>query len=166
MGKTTSASDPAPELKRAEKLAAKGRFHEAEKEIRAAIARRGDRPSLYARLGEVLEARAKSKEALEAYEKAVRLDKRYAPGFIGRGRIRMFDLCDGDGALKDLTKALTLDPGEADAWFLRGLCRLGTQHFEEAQQDFAEALKLDPALKDRIDKAVLDFMKNSDLSEA
>lgn len=158
--------DPAPKLERAKKLAAEGRFQEAEKEIRAAIARRGDAASLYVRLGEVLESREMGGEALEAYEKAVHLDKRYAPGFIGRGRIRMFELCDNDGSLKDFTKALELDPSEAEAWFLRGICRLGVQEIEAAQRDFKKAMGLRPGLKDRVDRAMLDYMEAADLPEA
>ncbi len=142
------------------------RLTEAEAAVRLAIKELDGNAALYSHLGEALEAQGKSKEALEAYEKAVRFDGRFAPGVVGRGRIRMFDLCDSDGSLKDFTKALELDPSEAEAWFLRGICRLGTQEIEAAQRDFKEALKLNPGLKDRVDKAMLDYMEAADLPEA
>lgn len=142
------------------------RVDEAEKAIRLAIEKLDGNPALYSHLGKVLEAQEKSKDALEAYGKAIHFDGRFAPAFIGRGRIRMFELCDNDGSLKDFTKALELDPSEAEAWFLRGICRLGVQEIEAAQRDFKEALKLNPGLKDRVDEAMLNYMEAADLPEA
>lgn len=142
------------------------RVDEAEKAIRLAIEKLDGNAALYSHLGEVLEAREQSKDALEAYEKAVRFDGRFAPAYIGRGRIRMFDLCDSTGSMKDFTKALALDPSETEAWFLRGLCRLGIQRVEEAQSDFKETLRLEPGMQERVDKAILDYMKAADLPEA
>lgn len=42
---------------------------------------------------------------------------------------------------------------ESQAWFLRGLCRLGCQMVGEGRKDLLEALKLDPSLKESIDDA-------------
>ena len=136
-----------------------GRIDEAEKAIRAALKHLDCNAALYTHLGDVLVKQNKEEEALQAYEHAIRFDNSFAPGFLGRGRVRMFHLYDREGSIRDFTKALELDPKESEAWFLRGLCRLGTQLVPEAQQDFREALKIDPGMKERIGKTVEEFLK-------
>ncbi len=86
-----------------------GRFDEAEKAIRAALKNLDGNAVLYTHLGEVLREQEKFEEALTAYEQALRFDNSFAPGFIGRGRLRMFHFYDSDGSMRDFTKALELD---------------------------------------------------------
>ena len=52
---------------------------------------------------------------------------------------------DYQGALADLTKALELDPKDAQAFRLRGHTRAALGENEKALTDFAEAIRLDPA---------------------
>lgn len=142
-----------------------GRIDEAEKAIRAALNHLDGNAALYTHLGNVLEKQNKDEEALRAYEQAIRFDSSFAPGFLGRGRVRMLHLYDSEGSIRDFTKALELDPKESEAWFLRGLCRLGTKQVREARQDFQEVLKIDPRMKERIDKIIKDYLKTVSLPE-
>ncbi len=141
------------------------RIDEAEQAIRTAITHLDCNAVLHAHLGDVLVRQDRDEEALRAYEKAVHFDSSYVQGYTGRGRVRMFHLCDSDGAMRDFTNAIELDRQESQAWYLRGLCLLGTQRFNEAQQDFRNALMLDPGLKQKIEEAVATYVKASNLPE-
>ncbi|MEE8425336.1 MAG: tetratricopeptide repeat protein [Elusimicrobiota bacterium] len=147
-------------------LLRQGRAPEAESFFRQALKHLEGSGLIHSHLGAALERLEKPQQALEAYEKAIRFEKSCAAGWFGRGRIRMFHLCDEIGSLKDLVRAVELDPKDPEIWFNLGLCRLGTQEIEAAQRDFKEALKLNPGLKDRVDKAMLDYMEAADLPEA
>jgi Flp pilus assembly protein TadD len=139
-----------------------GCLDEAEEAARTALRHFEGSPVVHTHLGDVLYAQGRNEDALLAYEQAIRFDTSCALGFIGRGRVRMFHLYDSDGAMSDFTKALELDPNASRAWFLRGLCRLGCQMVEEARKDFVEALKLDPALKESIDEALVAYHNADD----
>jgi len=130
----------------------------AEASFRTALEHLPASAPIYVHLGEALARQNRQDEALAAYECAVRYDDTYAPGFHCRGRMRMFHLRDAEGSLRDLLKAVELDPNVSESWFSLGLCRLGRQEAEAADADFKRALALDPALEPRVWAALKDYI--------
>ena len=59
---------------------------------------------------------------------------------------------DLDGAIADYTKAIEIDPRNAEAYKNRGLALLTKGRDQEAEQDFKKAIELDPKLKPTIEK--------------
>ena len=135
-----------------------GQNAKAEAAFRTALEHLPASAPIYVHLGEALERQRREDEALGAYECAVRYDDTYAPGFYCRGRMRMFHLCDAEGSLRDLLKAVELDPNASESWFTLGLCRLGHREVEEADADFKRALSLDPTLEPRVRAALKDYI--------
>jgi tetratricopeptide (TPR) repeat protein len=82
-------------------------------------------------------------KALRDFEEAVRLDPKYAKGYVGRGVVRRV-LKDEIGAQADLTKAISLDPNDALAHVERGLIRMSRSEWPGALADCEAALKIDP----------------------
>ena len=136
-----------------------GDMERAEESVRTALKYMEGSSPIHAHLGFILEEQGREAEALKAYEDAIRYDHTYAPGFVGRGRMRMFHLYDADGSLSDFTEAIELDPEEADQWYLRGLCLLGKGNVSEAKKDLAEAVKIKPELKEDAGRAVEEYLK-------
>jgi hypothetical protein len=79
----------------------------------------------------------KAKADLDTY---LSLDSTNAGVFLNRAGARFPD--DLEGALKDCDKAISLDPGNKNAWFLRGLAQYGLGQKEEGCADFKKAIEL------------------------
>ena len=80
--------------------------------------------------------------ALSWFGDAVRHDARFAPGYLGRGLVRLRK-CQFEAAIADLSEAIRLN-GDPRAYFLRSLCYQGTGDRERERADRAEALRRDP----------------------
>jgi tetratricopeptide (TPR) repeat protein len=61
---------------------------------------------------------------------------------------RLSDAGDYDGAIRECTAAIRLDPNYEDAYILRGATYLTELNFSRAIQDFEKALSLDPTLQE------------------
>src|SRR5437660_796308 len=74
-----------------------------------------------------------------------------AADYFNRG-IHRQDLGDLDGAIADYTKAIEIDPRDAQAYENLGLALLTKGKDQEAEQDFKKAIELDATLKPEIEK--------------
>jgi len=90
-----------------------------------------------------LAAENRLREALEALERAVRLDPGNERAYSGRGVMRLE--LKLPGALDDLDRALELAPHNAAALLNRGVLLCGRERYAEAVDDFSMSLTLDPA---------------------
>jgi tetratricopeptide (TPR) repeat protein len=91
--------------------------------------------------------------ALPDLDAVIRRDPSRAFDFDARGTIRYgqyalkspwIEQRDLDGAISDLTQAVTLDPTNAHAYYTRGLARVMDGRRDLAAADFARAAKLEP----------------------
>jgi tetratricopeptide (TPR) repeat protein len=84
--------------------------------------------------------------AIADYTKAVELNPRYAEAFNNRGVARQ-GKGDCAAAIADYELALSLDHSNWQAWMNKGLLLMLTGKDAEAQQCFAEGLKINPGLR-------------------
>lgn len=106
---------------------------------RAAHERPGDASVGYAR-GEILRSLGRFEEAVRAYDAAI------AAGpvpimYSGRGQARAA-LNDPAGAEKDFGVAITLEPTLREAWVERGRLRAAAGRYDDARDDYVEALRI------------------------
>ncbi len=83
-------------------------------------------------------------EALEKFNKAIEINPIYAKAFLYRGLAKT-ELSDYEGAIKDFTITIELDPGYSDqAHYFRGLAKFEKGDYNEAIQDLSIAIRLNP----------------------
>jgi tetratricopeptide (TPR) repeat protein len=82
--------------------------------------------------------------AMSWFADAVRSAQRFAPGYLGRGLIRLRK-AQFDAAIEDLSEAIRLS-GDARAFYLRSLCYQGKGNVTRERADRAEALRRDPGV--------------------
>ncbi len=82
-------------------------------------------------------------DALEAYEKVIKLDPTCVYAYNGKG-LALEALGDYAGALEAYEEAIQLDPGYASAYRNKGDTLRGLNRYEEALEAYEEAIKLDP----------------------
>jgi len=63
-------------------------------------------------------------------------------------------------ASSDFTKAIELNPNDAEAYCSRGLNHAFFRKFEEAKKDLLKAVELNPALRTRVKNISNDFKLN------
>ncbi|MCC3537228.1 MAG: tetratricopeptide repeat protein [Microcoleus sp. PH2017_25_DOB_D_A] len=81
--------------------------------------------------------------AVEACDRAIKLNPNYANAYMGRGIARA-KLGDKQGAKADFDQALKIDPNYALAYYNRGLVRDQLGDKQGAIADYDQALKIDP----------------------
>ncbi len=94
-------------------------------------------------VGEANRLLGKNEDALAAYEKAIEVDEKFAPGYLGRARISLITSPQAD-VEKDLQKAIELDPNLADAYLVYSAYLLDQGKTEPAMEALAAAEKLIP----------------------
>jgi len=109
--------------------------------------------SLYETRARILIDQHHDERALPDLDAVIRLDPARAYAFRARGTIRYAQYAtrspwikqrDLDGAIADLTTAITLKPGNADAYYTRGLAFVMDGKRDRAADDFAAAFRLKP----------------------
>jgi serine/threonine protein kinase len=87
----------------------------------------------------------KYREAIEAYNHAIKLDARYADAYNGRG-FAYSDQKEYAKAIADYSRAIELDARDAYAYGGRGVAYYYLNDHRRAIQDFDYALQLDPSI--------------------
>ena len=80
-------------------------------------------------------------EAIEAFDKALRLNPRSATSYNGRG-VAFNELAQNQRALKDYDAALAIDDKYTEAYFNRGNAYADLGQYERAIQDYNQAILL------------------------
>ena len=82
-----------------------------------------------------------TREAISAYDEAIRLKPDYAAAYNDRG-VEKYKLGDYQSALADWDEAIRLEPAHAAAYTLRGAAKYKLGQVREAKIDFYAALRL------------------------
>lgn len=118
------------------------RFDEAALCLDRAVTLDPENAELVYHRGNVRLALGRGLEALADFERAVTLDPRQANHVAGRGLARHRARADLEGALKDYTEAIRLDPGCFPAWYNRGLLAQERGDLVTAERDLRSAVAL------------------------
>jgi tetratricopeptide (TPR) repeat protein len=86
---------------------------------------------------------SRQRNAIGAFDKAIRLNPRSAEAYQGRGMAHN-ETGQNERALKDYDAALALNPQYAEAYFNRGNVYSDLGQHERALKDYDEAIRLDP----------------------
>jgi len=86
----------------------------------------------------------RQRDAIAAFDKAIRLNPQSAEAYHGRGMAHN-ETGQNERALKDYDAALALDPQYAEAYFNRANAYSDTGKYERALKDYDEALRLSPS---------------------
>ncbi len=85
--------------------------------------------------------------ALQDYNKALQLDKRYVQSYNTRA-LTYHEIGRYQDALKDYENAIRMQPTFADAYYNRGTLHLERREFNLAVADFTKAIQIDPDMAD------------------
>jgi tetratricopeptide (TPR) repeat protein len=105
---------------------------------------RGDEASDAYDEGVRLLSEGRQRDAIEAFNKAIRLNPRSAETYHGRGTAYN-ETGQNDKALKDYDAALALNPQYIDAYFNRANAYSDLGQYERALKDYDEAIRLGPS---------------------
>ncbi|MBI3249646.1 MAG: tetratricopeptide repeat protein [Deltaproteobacteria bacterium] len=83
------------------------------------------------------------KQALDEFDKAIRLKPTYAEAYSARGTIRNA-LVQNERAIQDFNEAIRLNPRYAMAYYNRANVYMDTGQFDKALKDYSEMLTLEP----------------------
>jgi tetratricopeptide (TPR) repeat protein len=97
--------------------------------------------------GKALYNLGKHDEAIQAYDKAIKINPQYVDAWINKGKA-LCNLGKHDEAIQAYDKAIKINPQYVDAWINKGkaLCNLGKH--DEAIQAYEKAIKINPQYVD------------------
>ena len=95
------------------------------------------------------------------YNKAIAVDSTQVDFYMARGNARLTTV-DYEGATKDYTKVIQLDPNREEAYLLRAVIKIYKKEFtDDAIADLNKAIQLNPALaKAYYNLGVIKFVRN------
>jgi tetratricopeptide (TPR) repeat protein len=114
------------------------------------IIERGKRESMewrsyaYYNLGLAYQKKGEVDRAIADYNKAIKLDPKYAGAYLNRGAA-YYRKGEVDRAIADYNKAIKLDPNDANAYNNRGAAYQKKGDKDQAIADFRKALEIDPS---------------------
>ncbi len=98
----------------------------------------------YFSVGYLLSQQGKPKDAIAAYDQAIRLKPDYAEAYSNRGSVKGDHLGRHEDAIADYNQAIYLKPDLAEAYNNRGLVQSELGRHEDAIADYDEAIRLKP----------------------
>ena len=119
--------------------AASGRYQEAVEDYDHAIELNSERVAFYY-------SRANAKAALGRHQEAIEdRDQGDALFYYNRGKkgTALKKREDKEGAIRNYTRSIELDPGRADSYYYRGRTKFDLARYEEAIEDYTRAIELD-----------------------
>lgn len=82
-------------------------------------------------------------QAIDHFNRAIRIDPKYAPAYHGRG-VANLNQGEWDRAVADFSEAIRLDPTDARARYDRAVAYSRAGDYDRALTDFGEAIRLNP----------------------
>ena len=103
-----------------------------------------DKEKKYLKNGELKEDKFNFKGALKEYNKAIKINPKYAEAYYKRGCVTYRSLYDNAGAIKDFSKAIKLNPQFAAAYDYRGHMKIELKDINGGIEDFSRSIELNP----------------------
>jgi Flp pilus assembly protein TadD len=129
-------------LRRAKDLLKSGSFSEAEKQVRIILEKEPDSQEGHFLLGLILFKQDRATESLAEYTEGA---KHHPPNaedlkIVALDYVLLGDFKEAD---KWLTKSITWNPNDAEAWYHLGRTKYNENHFEEAIEAFQRCLQME-----------------------
>jgi tetratricopeptide (TPR) repeat protein len=148
-----SAGASAEDLeKQGDQLRADKAYLDALDYYRAATRKKADSALLYNKIGITELMIHRLRDARKDFDKAIRLDRRYADAYNNLGVVYYADKNPGK-AIKQYRKAIELSSEVAPYHNNLGAAYFQKKEFEKAVQSYSEAMRLDPNIFDRTSRA-------------
>ncbi len=135
---------------------------------RQAVASEPHSAAMQYNLGLLLDTRKRHKEAISAYEAAVRLDPNHFEAWsrlgLTEGRLRRYPQ-----SVAALKRAVKIKPGDAEAWYNLGVSLNNARRPAEAMQAYRASLKLEPNNPDgwyNLGNAAIELRQYDDAADA
>lgn len=142
--------DPQALIRAGDEHRAAGRWAEAERAYRQA----GAKSAAFARLGELYEAAGRRGEALDAHQKALRLEP-WQPEHPHRVGSLLLAAGRTEEAITQFRRAVAVGPAYFPAWAMLGQCYGNQGRMSEAESAYRRAIAAQPNPKARIALATL-----------
>ncbi len=94
-------------------------------------------------MGNALQKLNQFEDAIDAFEKALKIDPTMCDAWINRGRL-LDDMGHHSRAIQSYDIALEVDPNDSMAWTNRGNSFRALENFKEALASYANALQIEP----------------------
>lgn len=143
-------------LKRADALEDAGDLDGAVQAMTKAIELEPNRMKYRARRGRLLSMQENWRAAIRDFDSVLAV-KESAPSILySRGRAR-FMSADVDGAIADLERCISLEPGAADAWAIIGDIHRLRRNWEESISAYERARELEPNKRAELGDLILEM---------
>ena len=119
------------------------KYQQAKKICMEAIAMDENHPYPWNVLGRIQFDQGKIKNAHASFQKALRLEPNFLPGYLNLGAAA-YMLGDDDAAINNFKKAIQMDPRTANAHYGLGLVYSKIGQHKEASEEFLKTIELDP----------------------
>lgn len=120
-----------------------GRYAEAERAYRTALAQRPAYAAAHTNLAKLFEAQQRTADAEASYREALKLDPRAAPAWLGLGEL-LSRAGRGDEAVAAFQRALEGRPGYAAALLSLGVAHARAKRYPEAEAAYRQFLEVNP----------------------
>ena len=104
-------------------------------------------PSDWYNRGETRLNEGKYDEAIEAYDRAIKLNSSHTAAWRQKGNA-LYNLSKFDESLLCYEKAISIDPTDAENWYNKGISLIHLGRHKEAVRAFGKATKIDPVFAD------------------
>ena len=138
--------------KQADQLRSDKAYLDALDYYRAAVRKKSDSALLFNKIGITELMIHRLKDARKDFERAIKLDKRYADAYNNLGVVYYADKNAGK-AIKQYKKAIELHADVAPFHNNLGAAYFQKKDFDKAVQSYSEALRLDPGIFERTSRA-------------
>ncbi len=85
----------------------------------------------------------KYEEAIQAFDKAIKIDPQFSPAWDGKGVV-LHDLSRYNESIQAFDKAIEINPQDAVAWDGKGVVLYDTGRYNESIQAFDKAIEINP----------------------
>eukprot|EP01041_Mallomonas_annulata_P006646 gene6646-13456_t len=117
----------------------------AERIFKQLLEIRDDVQAVWTGLGTLYMNSGRNDEALEVANQMIRINPKNSEGYRLRSDVLMRDNDEVDNAVKDLNKAVELNPKDVQALLARGRYNIRAKFFKQAQADFLAADSVQPS---------------------
>ena len=118
-------------------------FDAAMKDFKEVVSLLPFHPDAFVYIGLTHKAKSELLDAIAAFTNALNINSKNWYALYHRGCCK-FEQGDSEGALKDLARAVEVDPKRSDSYLVRGYCYRKLEKYVDAIKEFSSVIEIDP----------------------